>query len=144
MKGVPTDGIITAFNQEYGYNFDIHKFTEEKEACAKRRLLDVKPIEPVVALVYEYHGRLPMAVASGGPLETVLVSLDAIAITKYFEAFVTADDPVDPKPAPGIFLEAARQLGIDPIECQVFEDADMGIKAAQAAGMIVTDVREYV
>jgi HAD superfamily hydrolase (TIGR01509 family) len=62
----------------------------------------------------------------------------------HFDAIITADDPVPGKPAPDIFLEAARQLGIAPEFCQVFEDGDMGIQAAHAAGMEVLDVRDYL
>ena len=144
MKGVPTDGIITAFNAKYGYNFDVEEFTEEKERLAKIKLLNVEVIEQVTALVYKYHNKMPMAVASGGPFETVKVSLDVTDLSRYFDAFVTADDPVNPKPSPDIFLEAARQIGIAPEKCQVFEDADMGVKAGLAAGMVVTDVRPFL
>ena len=144
LKGVPTHGIIAAFNKKFGYNFDVEAFTAEKERLAQEKLVHVKTIEPVVALVYKYHNKMPMSVASGGPFATVKLSLDATGISKYFDAFVTADDPVDPKPAPGIFLEAARQIGIAPEKCQVFEDADMGVQAGLAAGMVVTDVRKYL
>ena len=144
MKGVPTDGIIRAFNEKYGFDFDIDSFTEQKEAHAKKLLKEVETIREVTALVYEHHGQLPMAVASGGPRATVLVSLDATGLTPYFETILTADDPVDPKPAPGIFLEAARRLGIAPEHCEVFEDGDMGLQAARAAGMIATDIRPFV
>jgi HAD superfamily hydrolase (TIGR01509 family) len=61
-----------------------------------------------------------------------------------FDTIITADDPVKPKPAPDIFLEAARRLKIKPELCQVFEDGDFGIRAAREAGMIATDVRPYI
>ncbi len=144
MKGVPTHGIIAAFNDQFGYNFDVEAFTEEKERLAKLKLRDVKKIEPVTDLVYKYHKVMPMAVASGGPFETVIISLNATDLSQYFEAFITADDPVKPKPSPDIFLEAARQIGVAPEKCQVFEDADMGVKAGLAAGMVVTDVRLFL
>ncbi len=144
LKGVPTHGIIQQFNEKFGYNFDVEEFTEEKERLAQEKLVNVETIKPVVALVYKYHKKMPMAVASGGPYDTVKLSLDATELSQYFGAFVTADDPVDPKPAPGIFLEAARQIGVAPEKCQVFEDADMGLEAGRAAGMIVTDIRPYV
>lgn len=144
MKGVPTHGIIAAFNEEFGHEIDVASFTEEKERLAKLKLVNVEIIEPVVALVHQYHSKLPMAVASGGPFATVKVSLDATNLSQYFETFVTADDPVAPKPSPEIFLEAARRIGIAPEKCQVFEDADMGVKAAIAAGMAITDVRTYI
>jgi HAD superfamily hydrolase (TIGR01509 family) len=58
-----------------------------------------------------------------------------------FQAIVTADDVALGKPAPDIFLEAARQLGVDPKSCMAFEDANLGIQSATAAGMLVCDVR---
>jgi HAD superfamily hydrolase (TIGR01509 family) len=45
------------------------------------------------------------------------------------------------KPAPDIFLEAARQLGVDPAECRAFEDTDLGMESIRAAGMEAIDVR---
>ena len=60
-----------------------------------------------------------------------------------FQAVVTADDVKRGKPAPDIFLEAARQLSVDPTLCMAFEDANLGIQSATAAGMHVVDVRPY-
>ena len=144
LKGVPTHGIIAAFNEQFGYDFNVEAFTEAKENLAKQKLLQVKAIEPVTSLVYDFHGKLPMAVASGGPFETVKLSLDATGLSQYFEVYITADDPVNPNPSPDIFLEAARRIGVHPEKCQVFEDADMGVQAAVAAGMKITDVRLYL
>ena len=54
------------------------------------------------------------------------------------------DDHVKPKPAPDILIEAAWQLKLHPSDCQVFEDGDIGLKAARDAGMIATDIRLYL
>ncbi len=56
---------------------------------------------------------------------------------------LTADDGLPPKPAPDLFLEAARRLNVEPRACQVFEDADSGLEAARLAGMLATDVRPF-
>jgi HAD superfamily hydrolase (TIGR01509 family) len=82
-----------------------------------------------------------MAIASGGVRENVDLELDALNIKNFFQAVVTADDDVRPKPAPDIFLEAARRIGVAPEHCQVFEDGDLGLEAASIAGMLPTDVR---
>ena len=58
------------------------------------------------------------------------IGLDA----KHFDALVNGLEVEHKKPAPDIFLEAARRLGIDPAECIVFEDAVNGVQAAKAAG----------
>ena len=80
-------------------------------------------------------GRFPVAVASGGLKSLVLATLDALGIHEHFQAVVTYEDVVHPKPAPDTYLEAARRLGVEPAACLVFEDTPLGIEAATAAGM---------
>jgi HAD superfamily hydrolase (TIGR01509 family) len=96
---------------------------------------EVLPIEPVVALVRQFHGTAPMAVASGGHREIVIKTLDALGLTEFFETVVGMEDVERGKPAPDPFLEAARRLGVEPEACLVFEDSPTGIDAAKAAGM---------
>jgi HAD superfamily hydrolase (TIGR01509 family) len=57
---------------------------------------------------------------------------------------LTAEDPFPGKPAPDSFLAAARKLGVPPEHCQVFEDGDLGLAAARAAGMLATDIRPWL
>jgi HAD superfamily hydrolase (TIGR01509 family) len=57
---------------------------------------------------------------------------------------VTADDVVRHKPDPETFLKCAELMGVEPEFCQVFEDGELGMQAAQRAGMILTDVRPFV
>lgn len=83
-----------------------------------------------------------MAVASGGTREIVKATLLATNLLALFDTVVTIEDVQGRgKPAPDIFLEAARRLRVSPGECTVFEDSDEGIKAARLAGMTATDVR---
>lgn len=65
---------------------------------------------------------------------------DKFGLEQYFDATITGEEVLALKPAPDLFLEAARKLGIEPNECIVFEDAPSGIEAAQAAGMKVVAV----
>jgi beta-phosphoglucomutase-like phosphatase (HAD superfamily) len=142
-KGVPAADIIEEYNRIFCEDVDTKQFIERKQQKAIALLPQTKGIEPVVAIVREHQGKLPMAVASGGTRNNVLFTLKAIGLEKVFDAVVTADDDVAPKPSPEIFLEAARQLGVDPEFCIVFEDGDPGIEGAKKAGMMVVDVREY-
>ena len=59
----------------------------------------------------------------------------------FFQAIVTADDVQHGKPAPDIFLESARRIGIAAEDCCVFEDAELGLQAARAAKMLPIDIR---
>jgi len=81
--------------------------------------------------------RTPVALATSAPAPNVAHTLAEIGMTDRFAIIVRADQVGRGKPAPDVFLEAARQLDIPPGECLAFEDAPMGIAAAHAAGMPV-------
>lgn len=103
------------------------------------------PIDVVVGIAFRYKGQLPMAVASSGWRDHVIGGLRRVGILNLFDAVVTAcDDEVDkPKPAPDIFVVAAKRIGIDPKECIGFEDADLGMDAVRSAGFLyASDVRK--
>ena len=144
VKGMPAERIIAEFNRRYKHQIDVKSFAAEKNRRARLRLAEAQPIQPVINIVLQYWGRLPMAVASGGTRDNVILTLDAIGLTEYFNTVITADDPVAPKPDPQIFLEAARRLGVAPAYCQVFEDGNPGLEAARRAGMTATDVRAHI
>ena len=139
--GMPTESIIALINQEYDKQIDAKDFSKQKEARFISRLSEIEPIEPVVATARHYLGKLPMAVVSGGIQPNVHGSLTTIGALEWFPVILTANDPIPPKPAPDLFAEAARMIGLKPEECHAFEDGDPGIVAAKAAGMTVTDVR---
>jgi HAD superfamily hydrolase (TIGR01509 family) len=139
--GVPTDGIIAALNERYGYTLDIRETHSVKERKYKELVHSVEEIKAVTDIVRKYHGRLPMAVASGGTRDIVDATLTATGLVKFFDVIVTAGDVVHGKPAPDIFLLAAEKLGVDAKDCVVYEDGEPGIVGAKAAGMRVIDVR---
>ena len=70
-------------------------------------------------------------------------TLEIIGIREYFDIIVTANDVKNHKPHPETFLRCAELMKVDPSECEVFEDGDLGIEAARRAGMIATDVRTW-
>jgi beta-phosphoglucomutase-like phosphatase (HAD superfamily) len=63
--------------------------------------------------------------------------LKSLHLLEHFQAIVTADDVAHGKPAPDVYLEAARRLGVEPSRCLVVEDSANGIRSARAAGMVV-------
>ena len=81
--------------------------------------------------------RIPMALATSAPKPNVVHTLAELELASAFPVIVRGDEVARGKPAPDVFIEAARRLGVDPAVCLVFEDAPMGIEAAQAAGMKV-------
>lgn len=143
-NGKPTDLIVTLYNAEFGRTINVAEFTADKEHRTYARLEQTKPLEPAAGLARQYYGRLPLAVVSGGNRANVERTLRAIGLRELFPVVLTADDGLPPKPAPDLFLEAARRLQVEPCDCQVFEDADSGLEAARRAGMLATDVRPFL
>ena len=141
LGGVPSRHILAQLRDEQRLEIDPLAVAKEKENAYLQLMHHVGPIEEVVAVAREFRGRLPMAVASGGTrhvIESVLVHL---RIREWFAAVVTSEDVVHQKPAPDIFIEAARRLGVPPSACRAYEDTDLGMAAIRAAGMEAIDVR---
>jgi len=140
--GIPTDRIIELLNERHGWSVPVAEAAELKEKKYLELIDKVRPIEPVTDVVKQYAGKLPMAVATGGTRAIVTRTLAAVNLLEQFQAIVTADDVLHGKPAPDIFIESARRLGVPPALCLVFEDADLGVQAARAADMRVIDIRQ--
>jgi HAD superfamily hydrolase (TIGR01509 family) len=83
-------------------------------------------------------------VATGGTKDIIDYLLNRLGIRELFQAVVTSEDVVNQKPAPDIFLEAARRLGVAPQFCRAYEDTDLGMQAIHAAGMEAVDVRGLI
>ena len=109
----------------------------------KEILHRVKPVEPVAEIVRNYHGKLIMSVGSGGQREAVFKTLDYIGMREYFKIVVSANDVSNHKPDPETFIKCADLMKIAYEEIMVFEDGDLGIQAALAAGMTPVDVRPW-
>jgi beta-phosphoglucomutase family hydrolase len=96
----------------------------------------IRPIPGVREFLSEARRLLiPCAIGSSAPRANVDLCLASLGLDGLFQATVSGEDVARGKPAPDIFLLAARRLGADPAHCVVFEDAPAGIDAARAAGM---------
>ena len=138
---VPSRDILQMLREEQRLEIDAIAVAKEKEIAYLDLMHQVGPIHEVVNVAREHHGRLPMAVASGGTKPIIEKVLIHLGIREYFDAVVTSEDVVKQKPAPDIFLEAARRIGIDAKFCRAYEDTDLGMKAIRSAGMHAIDVR---
>jgi beta-phosphoglucomutase family hydrolase len=144
LAGVPSREILRLLATEQGVSLDPVAVSHEKEDAYLERLCHVGPIHAVCDIAREHHGKLPMAVASGGTRKVILQVLDHLHIRNWFQAVVTSEDVIHQKPAPDIFLEASRRIGIPPERCRAYEDSDLGMQAIRAAGMEAVDVREMI
>jgi beta-phosphoglucomutase family hydrolase len=135
LGGVPTSRIVEILNERHGHTLPVLETVNRKENLFLELSVEIAAIEPVVTLAREWHGRKPLAVASGGHRRIVLNTLKALGIAHLFNTIVCSEDYLRGKPHPDPFLEAARRLGVVPEKCLVFEDTQTGVQAATAAGM---------
>ncbi len=133
--GVPTLKVAELIAQHYGLTIDPHAVFDHKETLFQALQKDAKLIEPVVAFARTVAATHPVAIASGGPREIVRRMLEITGLAALFNVVVTPEDVVHGKPAPDMFLLAAKKMGVPPEKCLVFEDAEPGMRAAEAAGM---------
>lgn len=144
LGGVPSRDILRMLCDEQKLSLDPLAIAKEKELAYLDMLPHVGPIEVVVAIARNHAGKLPMAVASGGSRNAIETVLRHLGIRDLFQAVVTNEDVANQKPAPDIFLEAARRLGVPPPLCRAYEDTDLGMQAIRAAGMEAIDVRQLL
>src|SRR5208337_4980182 len=107
-------------------------------------IAQIEPINTVVGVARDNSGKIPLAVASGGTRKIIEQVLEHLGIRGLFKAVVTSEDVLRQKPAPDIFLEAARRIGVAPQFCRAYEDTDLGLQAIRAAGMEAVDVRPWM
>jgi len=133
--GLPAEVVIERLNREQGLHMVPALVAERKEEFYYESLPTLKAVPEVLEHVLEAYGRIPMAIVSGSTRESVVASLTALGLLDKFDTLVCAGDYIHGKPNPEPFLMAAERLGVQPRDCLVFEDAEPGIQAAQAAGM---------
>ena len=133
--GKPPVEIVAALNQVHGLKMPVEELAERKENFYYEQLPHLQPVPEVLEHIEAQYGKIPFAIVSGSSRESVIKSLTTIGLLDRFDVLVGSDDYENSKPAPDAYLLAASHLGIAPKDCLVFEDTEMGIQAATAAGM---------
>jgi HAD superfamily hydrolase (TIGR01509 family) len=133
--GMPIAEIIATLNKKHGLSMPLEIVAHRKESLYFELLPQLKAVPEVLEHIEAQHGRIPFAVVSGSTRESVTSSLATLKLLDRFDAMVCAGDYTRSKPDPEPFLIAAAKLGAAPQACLVFEDTEMGIQAATAAGM---------
>lgn len=141
LGGVGSTKIFQMLLEEQGREGDPVALSKQKEDSFLPFAPKVKAIDPVLDIVKEHRGKLPMAVATGGKRVNCTAVLKSVGIYDWFDAIVTSEDVENQKPAPDIFLKAADQIGVPPAECRGYEDTDLGMQAIRSAGIEALDIR---
>lgn len=139
--GKPPSEIIAMLNERDSLSMPVMKVAERKEQLYYELLPELKPVAEVVEHIQASEGRIPFAVVSGSRRDSVVASLTTLGLLNKFQALICEGDYRNSKPHPEPFLMAARQLGVVPERCLVFEDSDLGIQSATAAGMASVKVQ---
>jgi beta-phosphoglucomutase family hydrolase len=143
MTGMPTRKFAEYIKKDSGCSLSVDEIMQLKQTNFHRLVSQIKPIEKVAKFAKENFGKIPMSIGTGGSRKSSTLILHTIGLYELFPVIVTADDVTRHKPEPDTFLKCAELMSIEPKYCQVFEDGEPGMNAARAAGMIVTDVRQY-
>jgi HAD superfamily hydrolase (TIGR01509 family) len=143
-NGLSEHVLMDAFEQASGLKLDRKQVVARMREAYLENMEELSEISMIASIARKSVGKFSMAVASGGPAAIVLPSLRHLRLDTLFDVIITLDDVGVPKPAPDLFIEAARRLDSDPADCVVLEDSDQGITAAGKAGMRCFDVRRLV
>lgn len=133
--GMPVAEIVATLNKNQSLNMPVEAVAQRKESLYFESLPQLKAVAEVLEHVEVQHGKIPFAVVSGSTRASVIASLKALNLLDRFDTLVCAEDYKKSKPDPEAFLLAAARLQVNPKDCLVFEDTEMGIDAAKAAGM---------
>jgi beta-phosphoglucomutase-like phosphatase (HAD superfamily) len=134
-NGLSEDILIERFEADFKTSCDKDVLVRGMRDKYLAELPSLQEITIIANVARAAKGKMPAAVASGGPRAIVAPSLLQLGLQTLFDTVVTIEDVRRPKPYPDLFLEAAQRLGVPPEKCLVFEDSRIGTQAAQTAGM---------
>ncbi len=143
LGGVPTRDIVVLLASEQSIQVDPVLVSKAKDDGFLDFATSVKAVEEIAKIARYYHGRMPIAVATGSNRQVATDSLQQIGLLDRFEIIICAEDVSQAKPHPAPFALAAERLEVNPMQCLAFEDTDAGLASAKAAGMKLCDVRPY-
>lgn len=147
LVGRPTEDCERVLLRQFGSSFPLDRFRsrwpELWQAGAAAHGIRQKP-GLIELLTFLEAQSLPVAVATSSEADYAAFSLRQAGLDGRFSIVVTGDQVAQGKPAPDIYLEAARRLGVPPAQCVALEDSEAGILAASAAGMIALLIPDWM
>jgi HAD superfamily hydrolase (TIGR01509 family) len=141
MMGMSTAEWSAYISEDFGLGLSPRQVADLViEAMAAEYEARLPLLPGAVDAVRALSGRWPLAVASSAPKSLIEAVLDASSLRQAFRVAVSSEEVERGKPAPDVYLEAARRLGIPPETCVAIEDSSNGLRSAAAAGMTVIAV----
>ncbi|MFZ6042091.1 beta-phosphoglucomutase family hydrolase [Vibrio natriegens] len=146
LGGMPSFKIVIELNNKHGLSLDPKQVSKFKMETFAAMELHGEIIPCTNVVLEEYLGFKKIAVGTGSQRDSAMRLLSHAGLLDKLDTVVTATDVENHKPFPDTFLMAAEQLGLDASGCLVFEDTELGKRAAHAAGMdcVMVDGDELV
>lgn len=135
FAGMPTAIFAGEITKRYGVSLPDTFASEKSQIFIDKYIEQTQPISYVAEHLKNHVGKVKIAVVSGGSRKTVTKTLTVLGLIDLVDVLVCAGETPKGKPAPDPFLAAAQALGVEPKKCIVFEDAELGVQGAIAAGM---------
>lgn len=143
LVGLTNPACEAALLNRFGERFPMNDF-RDRWSSLWRTIVDASgiPTKPglIELLSFLRERQIPTAVATSSDRDYTSLSLRAAKLESWFDNVITGDQVVKGKPAPDIYVEAARRLGVPAVNCVALEDSDAGVLSASAAGMITVMV----
>ncbi len=142
LVGVPTKNTIEILLQHFNLPVlaSIEEMNQFKECFVRQYMHEYVKPTALVEIAKHYYRKKPMAVGTGADTQEAKLILTICGIDPMMSVIVGADQVKNPKPSPDTFLRCAELLNVNPLNCVVFEDSPLGLRAAADAGMAAVDV----
>ena len=146
MVGISSQNARDVLFREYGDDFPYEKIRDEFRLLCKREYEKGIPHKKGLLFLLDRltAAKIPFGVATSTRRETAMENLEKAGILERFAAITGGDEVADGKPAPDIFLLAAKKLAAPPSACAGFEDSPAGLKALHAAGIRSVFIKDLI
>lgn len=142
LTGLGRQDLFARFSADFALSLDVPRLSTDSIALTVGLANQAQENPTVTALARAVAGHLPIALVTNSEAAIANSFLAATGLDRLFDAIVTVEQALAPKPAPGLYLLAADRLGVEITRCLVLEDSRQGIEAANSAGAVCLDVRE--
>lgn len=136
--GATNEYMFADIKKKYNINKSIEEIINNKVEMTKNKVIqmDLNPIDGIRELLNDLKNEnIPTAIASSSPRDFIDVVISKFKLRDYFTYIISGEEVENGKPAPDIYLEAAKKLRLSPDDCIVIEDSRNGVIAAKTAGM---------
>lgn len=142
--GTTNYNAMELYKKAFNIPHTVEELVKEKSETYLKLLSEseIKLFDGVENLIISMKNRgIKLAVASSSPMKEIDYIIGRFGLKKYFDELITGENYKNSKPAPDIFLGAAKKLKTAPSECIVIEDSENGVKAAKKSGAFVVAYR---